>query len=103
MKLEVTTQVNERVSIKAVFEEEKISTALLQANALLSYKGFCGDCNSKNINLQTKIAKEFQFIQFACVDCGAVAGWGEYKKGGYFLKKWEKYTPGTPVSDNQPF
>jgi ribosomal protein L40E len=91
MKLEVVTKINDRQTVTAVFDEAKISAALLQANALLSYKGECGCCHKKNITLQTKIAKDYQFVEFVCGDCGARAQWGAYKKGGCFLKQWEKY------------
>ena len=94
MKLQVVTKVNERQTITATFEEDKISAALLQANALLSYRGECGCCQGKNITLQTKMAKEFQFVEFVC-ECGARASWGAYKKGGCFLKDWEKYEKNT--------
>lgn len=90
MKLEVKVQVNERQEIVATFDEPKISQALLQANALLAYRGECGLCKGKDITLQTKMAKEYQFVEFVC-SCGARAQWGAYKKGGCFLKQWEKY------------
>lgn len=116
MKLEVQVKINELQTIKATFEEDKVSQALLQANALLSYKGFCGCCGSKNLTLQTKMAKEYQFVEFVCSDCNAKAQWGAYKKGGCFLKSWEKYqgqgstkpvpevdVDQPPLEDNPPF
>jgi len=102
MKLEVKVQVNERQAVVATFDEPKLSQALLQANALLAYRGKCGLCESKNIVLQTKMAKEYQFVEFICDGCGARAQWGAYKKGGCFLKQWEKYEPSTPNTGQQP-
>ena len=103
MKLEVVTKVNDRQTVTAVFEEDKISDALLQANALLAYRGECGVCNGKEITLQTKMAKEFQFVEFVC-SCGARSQWGSYKKGGWFLKDWSVYNSNAPTENQEnPF
>ena len=91
MKLEINVKVSEVQTIKATFEAEKLSAALLQANALMSYRGRCECCKKGNVTLQTKMAKEYQFVEFVCGDCGARAQFGAYKKGGCFLKAWEVY------------
>ena len=102
MKLEVKIQVNERQAVTVIFDEPKLSQALLQANALLAYRGECGLCKSKNVVLQTKMAKEYQFVEFICDGCGARAQWGAYKKGGCFLKNWEKYEQKPPNTEEPP-
>ena len=89
MELKLTTKLNERQHLTVTIDG-KMDDCLRGANALLSYDGKCGLCKSGDITLQTKIAKGFKFIEFVCA-CGGRAQWGQYKEGGYFLKKWEHY------------
>ena len=93
MQLKVKLQVNKRVSIVATVEDAKIANAIKQVNPLLAFDGKCGVCGLSNIYLNTKTAKGFDFTEFVCSDCGARASWGQYKEGGYFLKKFEQYKP----------
>lgn len=85
----VNTKLNARQTVTMEIDG-KMDECLRGTNAMLSFKGSCSLCKGTDITLQTKMAKEFSFIEFVC-SCGARAQWGQYKKGGYFLKEWEIY------------
>ena len=105
MKLKVNVKISEGQSLSAEMDG-KLMECLRGLNPFLSYKGFCGKCNSKNIILQTRVAKGFTFPEFFCCDCYAKSSFGSYKEGGYFLKKWEVYQQNPPKEidvDKVPF
>ena len=62
--------------------------------------GFCGICKSKNLGLEYRKVKsknketegqEFEYYAVICNDCNSKAHLGEYKGGGFYLKRWEKF------------
>ena len=90
MKMTVTTQINAIQSVTMTVDG-KMEECMRGLNAMTSFDGKCGCCQSGNVTLEFKEAKGFTFIEFHCHACQAKAQWGQYKSGGYFLKKWEKY------------
>lgn len=48
----------------------------------------CGNCESVNIGIQGRMAQDFIFAEFICMDCYAKTTMGEYKtpKGVLFVK-----------------
>lgn len=101
MKLTVSTKLNPRQTITMEFDG-KMDEVLRGANAIMAFRGECGLCGEKDILLQSKVAQEFNFIEFVCTKCGAKAQWGNYRGGGYFLKKWEVYQAGTSAPPSAP-
>jgi len=95
MKMTVTTQINpiQQVSMEV---DGRLEECMRGLNAMLSFNGACGCCKSGRVTLEFKEAKGFQFYEFHCHECQARAQWGQYKSGGFFLKKWEKFDPNGP-------
>jgi hypothetical protein len=60
----------------------------------------CGCCQSTNvaIDFHSAVAKKgqnvgqsFDYYAVKCMDCWAKAQLGQFKTGGWFVKKWEKF------------
>ena len=99
MELKINVKLNSLVTLQVTGEGKNLMEAVRQVNPLLAFNGECGMCKSKDVILQGKTAKTYSFTEFVCNACGARASWGQYKEGGYFLKKWEKYDPNAPKGE----
>jgi len=92
MKIYVKKEVGS-VSYTFEIEDEKDVNALFTAGFLGSTPDTCGECGSKEVELQGSKAQGYTFIKVVCKKCGARAQMGQYKEGGMFWKKFEKYEP----------
>jgi hypothetical protein len=66
----------------------------------------CGVCGSENIRFVVRVVDDNEYYELRCMDCGAVLGFGQHKKGGTLFPKrkdaegnwlenrgWYKYKP----------
>ena len=66
----------------------------------------CGVCGSENIRFVVRVVDDNEYYELRCMDCGAVLGFGQHKKGGTLFPKrkdadgnwlenrgWDKYKP----------
>ena len=66
----------------------------------------CGVCGSENIKFVVRVVDDNEYYELRCMDCGAVLGFGQHKKGGTLFPKrkdgdgnwldnkgWYKYSP----------
>lgn len=94
-------KINKTIGNTAIqFEIEKVKEieALALAGFLASAPNKCS-CGSENVCLESNKAKGYTFIKVICRECDARAQLGQYKDGGFFWKKWEKYNPSTTHSE----
>jgi len=96
MEVKVIKKLNPTTNVEFLFEGKDLKEAILMATPILELQGTCGKCGSDNLTLRTRLVKdgEFEYLEFACQECRAKQGFGEYKKvkGAYFLKnEWEIY------------
>ncbi len=99
MKITIQKQIGRSV-VKFETEEAKGRDALFTAGFLSSTPDTCGLCGSKEVNLEGNKAKGYTFVKVICTKCYGRAEMGEYKDGGYFWKKWEKFEKNDGVSES---
>ena len=77
------------------FEENKDLEAMHKAIAVGNVPTKCDECgNVQAFKMDTNKDKESNiYINVICRKCGAKAKLGQYKAGGYFWHKFEKYIP----------
>jgi hypothetical protein len=91
MQFKVKMRLNDMTEIEASAEGE-IAVAIKQLGALLDFDGKCGLCSSKNITLNSRTAKGYNFTEFVCLGCNAKRSFGFNKEDkGTYLKQWEKF------------
>lgn len=47
----------------------------------------CGVCESENIKFVVRVVDDNEYYELRCMDCGAVLGFGQHKKGGTLFPK----------------
>jgi len=97
---------NTQVELEVLAEKEKdaLARALFYAESdVCLYKNNEKICGSRLIVWQANKAKTddgiYTYIKRRCLACGATSMAGEYKEGGYYWKKWEKYDGGDKSSE----
>jgi hypothetical protein len=60
----------------------------------------CAICGEHELELSGSKAQGFTFVKIRCKSCGAQAKLGQYKDGGYFWNRFEKYEP-KPQDDQE--
>ena len=98
MFIEIKRKIGDSVFTFKV-EEENTIDALFNAGSLASAPTKCELCGKENVGLTGNKAKGYTFVKIVCKDCGAVSQLGQYKEGGIFWKKFEKYQPTGEQSD----
>src|SRR3990167_6147861 len=103
MIVKVSFQFN-MTKYELTFDEKDEKETLQKAIVLSNPPRYCHVCkNTSYFNLEANKAQAkdgsgtFTYINVVCMakDCYAKAGLGEYKTGGYFWKKFEKYQKST--------
>ncbi len=86
------------VAYKIVVDEKNEMDSMHKAIVLANPRTYCNVCkNNQFFNFDTNKATSengtFTYIKVRCLakDCGAESTLGQYKTGGYFWKKFEKY------------
>ena len=59
----------------------------------------CGVCGSENIKFVVRVVDDNEYYELRCMDCGAVLGFGQHKKGGTLFPK-RKDTDGKYLPNN---
>jgi len=92
MKIKVKTTLG-IVSYEMEFDEKTEMETLHRAAVLGNPPNYCTECkNDKFFRLDSNKDKEANiYINVACKKCGAKAKLGQYKAGGYFWHRFEKY------------
>lgn len=92
MKARVSMQVGSATYTFA-FEDGKDMDILHSCAVLGNPPRYCGECkNNQHFRLDSNKDKEGNiYINVVCTKCGAKAKLGQYKVGGYFWHKFEKY------------
>ena len=80
-------------------DEDKEVEALAKAGMLASAPDVCALCGGE-VSLTGKKAKGYTFVEIRCKKCSATSSLGQYKEGGFFWKKFEKYQPQPKVEDD---
>jgi len=95
MKITITKLVG-RDTYAFQLDNEKDLDALAQAGFLASMpdKCTCGGEVVLSSNKATSDKGTFTFVYMLCRKCGAKAQLGQYKAGGFYWKKFERYIPG---------
>lgn len=101
MKIEVRKKIGDSVFSFEVDEKDEIES-LFKAGVLASAPTKCGICKSENISLSGNKAQGYTFVKVLCRDCNARSQLGQYKDGGFFWKRWEKYTPSAKEEEVPP-
>jgi len=93
MKIQIKKQIGKAL-ISFEVDEPKEKDALFSAGVLASTPDECSLCKSKDVSLSGNRAKGYTFVKVVCGKCGAKADLGEYKDGGFYWKKFEKFNDG---------
>ena len=91
MKINITKKVGNDQYVFQI-DKEKDFDALADAGMLASMPTQCS-CGSSKVHLGSNKSQEYVFVYMQCDDCAAKSQLGQYKSGGFFWKKWEKYQP----------
>lgn len=85
-------EINLGNKIKLEIEERSEMETLHKAVVLSNPPTKCDECGNIKISLDSNKDKEGNiYINIKCVVCGAKAKLGQYKSGGYFWHKFEKW------------
>jgi hypothetical protein len=98
MRIEVIKKIGSS-QFKFEVDEPKEVEALAKAGMLASAPERCELCKGE-VTLNGKKAKGYTFVEIRCKECGATASLGQYKEGGFFWKRFEKYQPEARVADD---
>lgn len=97
MQIKIKRKIGDSELEFSIDEKEDIS-ALVKASSITSIPNRCSLCLSDQIHLSSNRTKEgFIFIKIICDKCFAQSNMGQYKTGGIFWKKFDKYVPGVQV------
>ena len=99
MKVNITKKFGD-TSLQFQVEEPKDVDALFQAGCIASMPTVCSECGSEDVELTGKKAEGYTFVKVSCKKCFAQSSMGQYKEGGFFWKKFEKYVPKEAVSED---
>lgn len=113
MKIQITKKIGDTTA-QFVIEEPKDVDALFQAGCVASMPTICSECGSSEVELSGNKADGYTFVKVHCKSCNANSTMGQYKDGGFFWKKFERFTPKETASavkeattpsdyDNEPF
>ena len=93
MKIIVKTKVNNTIYEFEIDERNDIE-ALHKACVFGNTPSYCQCCkNDKNFKMESNKDKEGNtYINIVCGNCFAKSKLGQYKTGGYFWHKFEKYS-----------
>lgn len=91
------------VSYQYEIEEKDDMDALHKSIVLGNVPQYCHECkNDKDFRMDSNKDKEGNtYVNVICRACGAKAKLGQYKAGGYFWHKFEKYVP-KQQQENKP-
>lgn len=92
MEIKVITNVG-KSQYEFIINENKELEALHKAIILGNPPQYCGECkNNQFFKLDSNKDKEGNiYVNVVCSKCGAKAKLGQYKTGGYFWHKFEKW------------
>ena len=100
MKARVSTKIGDATYTFA-FDEGKDMDILHHCAVLGNPPIYCNECkNNQYFRLDSNKDKEGNiYVNVVCKKCGAKAKLGQYKVGGYFWHKFEKYQKDKDVSN----
>jgi hypothetical protein len=98
MKTTIQKQIGKSL-IRFEVDEPKAKDALFMTGVLASTPDKCTLCNSEDVSLEGNKNSGYTFIKVTCKKCFAQAQLGDYKDGGHFWKKFEKYEKDTGDAD----
>lgn len=92
MEIRVQTTVG-KTNYEMLVTDNKEMEVLHKAIVLGNPPQFCGECkNNQYFRLDSNKDKEGNiYVNTICTKCGAKAKLGQYKTGGYFWHKFEKW------------
>jgi len=99
MKIKINKKIGDATFLFEV-EEAKDVEALAKAGMLASVPDVCALCGGE-VTLTGRKAKGYTFVEVRCKKCNATSSLGQYKEGGFFWKRFEKYQPQTRVEDDE--
>lgn len=100
MEIKVSTKIGQSSFMFNIDEKEDMQ-ALHKAAVLGNAPQYCNECkNSEFFCLDSNKDKDGNiYVNVVCKKCGAKAKLGQYKAGGFFWHKFEKYVnPGSQES-----
>jgi len=96
MKITTQTKVGQ-VMYNFTIDENEEMKALHKAIVLSNPRRKCNECNSfdqAKFKLDSNKDKQGNiYVNVVCLSCGSKSKLGQYKAGGYFWHKFEKYNP----------
>ena len=95
MEIKVNTNLG-GVAYQFIIDEKSEMDALHKAAVLGNMPMYCNECkNTEKFKLDSNKDKEGNtYVNVVCMSCFAKAKLGQYKTGGYFWHKFEKYVKG---------
>ena len=103
MKISVTTTVG-GTEFNFIIDENKDMEALHKAAVLGNPPNYCSECkNNQYFRLDSNKDKDGNiYVNMTCKKCGAKSKLGQYKAGGYFWHKFEKYVKEGTKQETKP-
>jgi len=89
MKINITKKIGD-ITLQVQVDEKDPRDALFQAGTIASMPTEC-ECGHRDLVLQGNKADGYTFVKVYCPACGSSSNMGEYKDGGVFWKKFEKF------------
>jgi hypothetical protein len=93
MEIRVNTQIG-KTGYQFVIDEKDEMDCLHKAAVMGNPPLTCSECKSDVVRLDSNKDKEGNtYVNIVCLKCYAKAKLGQYKTGGYFWHKFEKWIP----------